>query len=329
MAPPPYLECVLAFTLAVHAVHAWLDLRQRRELLKRAPPPALAAEFGGEKFAQARRGGEGERGEGAKRPGGRRRGARGRPLGSVSPAPQPDPCPNAPPPRPGPVPTRAPHPTPPPLTPQIRRYALDKWALNFCRSTYHLGEQLIILGSGALPWLWSATARAAPRLAGAGEVPHTVAFALAAAVASALLEVPWSAYSTFVVEARNGFNKTTPVGRGVPAARAAGCRGRGAAGRLGVRRPRLGVPPPRPSTPTPHTAHPPPPPRTPQAVFVADLAKSLALTALLAPPLVAGVTWILLRSGPWLPLQLWGFVLGVALVLMAAYPTLIAPLFNK
>jgi len=44
-----------------------------------------------------------------------------------------------------------------------------------------------------------------------GEVPHTVAFALAALVASTLMELPWSWYQTFVLEQRHGFNTTTKV----------------------------------------------------------------------------------------------------------------------
>lgn len=50
----PYLEIVVAFTIAVHLLHTWLDLRQLRELQKRAPPPALASEFHGDKFLQVR-----------------------------------------------------------------------------------------------------------------------------------------------------------------------------------------------------------------------------------------------------------------------------------
>jgi len=46
------------------------------------------------------------------------------------------------------------------------------------------------------------------------------------------------------------------------------------------------------------------------------------------PPLVGGVTWVLLNTGPWMPLQLWLFVLAVAVLMMYAYPNLIAPLFN-
>jgi hypothetical protein len=47
------------------------------------------------------------------------------------------------------------------------------------------------------------------------------------------------------------------------------------------------------------------------------------------PPIVAGLTTILLRSGPLLPLYLWGFLFAVSLVMMTIYPVLIAPLFNK
>lgn len=92
----------------------------------------------------------------------------------------------------------------PSLSLQIRSYSLDKWRLSFLQRTYHLGEQLIILGSGALPCLWSASARAAPALAARGEPAGAAAFAAAWLLASAALELPWSAYSTFVVVRRRG-----------------------------------------------------------------------------------------------------------------------------
>jgi hypothetical protein len=54
-----------------------------------------------------------------------------------------------------------------------------------------------------------------------------------------------------------------------------------------------------------------------------------ALSLVLIPPLVAGVTWILLHTGPWLPFALWAFMFGVQLAALTVYPVLIAPLFNK
>ncbi len=47
------------------------------------------------------------------------------------------------------------------------------------------------------------------------------------------------------------------------------------------------------------------------------------------PPIVAGVTYILQRSSPYIALYLWAFLLGLALFMMTIYPVLIAPLFNK
>jgi len=55
----------------------------------------------------------------------------------------------------------------------------------------------------------------------------------------------------------------------------------------------------------------------------------LLLTALLAPPIVAGVTYILQHTGALMPLYLWGFILMLSVVMMALYPVCIAPLFNK
>lgn len=55
----------------------------------------------------------------------------------------------------------------------------------------------------------------------------------------------------------------------------------------------------------------------------------LLLTALLAPPIVAGITYILQHTGPLMALYLWAFFLTLAVVMMALYPVIIAPLFNK
>lgn len=52
-----------------------------------------------------------------------------------------------------------------------------------------------------------------------------------------------------------------------------------------------------------------------------DVAKTLLLGGLLLPPLVGGFTWLLARAGPWVPLQLWAFFFGIALLMMTIYPT--------
>jgi STE24 endopeptidase len=150
------------------------------------------------------------------------------------------------------------------------RYSMAHGLWDFVLST------LLLLPLGYLPATW--------RLAGTllsrwglprGEVAQSVAWVLLQAGASLALSLPWSAYSTFVLEARHGFNKTTP--------------------------------------------------RT----FVLDALKSVLLGCVLLPPVVAGATLILQRSGAYVGLYLWLFLLLLALVMITVYPTLIAPLFNK
>ena len=55
----------------------------------------------------------------------------------------------------------------------------------------------------------------------------------------------------------------------------------------------------------------------------------LLLTLVIAPPLLAAFVYILLHSGPYMALYLWGFVFAVSMLFMTLYPSLIAPLFNK
>ncbi|EFJ52686.1 hypothetical protein VOLCADRAFT_78672 [Volvox carteri f. nagariensis] len=64
-------------------------------------------------------------------------------------------------------------------------------------------------------------------------------------------------------------------------------------------------------------------------LYVSDLVKQVLLAAVLLPPIVAGITYILQVAGPMLPLYLWGFIFALSLFFMTIYPVLIAPLFNK
>lgn len=65
------------------------------------------------------------------------------------------------------------------------------------------------------------------------------------------------------------------------------------------------------------------------ALFLADLAKGLALAVLIGGPLVLAVLVLMDRAGRWWWLGAFGCWLGVTLLITWAWPALIAPLFNK
>jgi STE24 endopeptidase len=69
--------------------------------------------------------------------------------------------------------------------------------------------------------------------------------------------------------------------------------------------------------------------RTTVAVYLADLAKSVALAVLLGGPLVLATLVLMARAGRWWWLAAWGLWLGVMLLMAWAWPALIAPLFNR
>jgi len=64
-------------------------------------------------------------------------------------------------------------------------------------------------------------------------------------------------------------------------------------------------------------------------LFWADFAKSLVLGAALGLPLVATVLWLMDRMGEWWWLWAWLAWMAFNIVMLAVYPTWIAPLFNK
>jgi len=101
------------------------------------------------------------------------------------------------------------------------------------------------------------------------------AFILSMFLLMGLLELPASLYQTFVLEARFGFNKTTP------------------------------------------------------ATFAVDLAKQALLVFALGAPLAAAVLWLMQQAGTLWWLYVWLLWVGFGLLMIWAYPALIAPLFNK
>ena len=64
-------------------------------------------------------------------------------------------------------------------------------------------------------------------------------------------------------------------------------------------------------------------------LWLADLAKSLVLTALLGLPLLAAVLWLMQEAGGLWWLYAWLLWVGFNALVLLLYPTLIAPIFNK
>ncbi len=94
-------------------------------------------------------------------------------------------------------------------------------------------------------------------------------------IISSILELPAQFYSTFHIEAKFGFNRTT------------------------------------------------------LALFIMDLIKLLSLTLVLGIPLILLVLWLMTHAGQYWWAYVWLVWMGFSLLLMWAYPTLIAPWFNQ
>ncbi|TDJ05449.1 MAG: M48 family peptidase [Deltaproteobacteria bacterium] len=98
---------------------------------------------------------------------------------------------------------------------------------------------------------------------------------------SLVIGLPQSIYTTFVLEEKFGFNKTTP------------------------------------------------------AIFIKDMVKGLLLGVIIGAPLLALILWIMPHPGDALSktsywwLGAWGILTSFQLIMLWAYPVLIAPLFNK
>jgi len=158
--------------------------------------------------------------------------------------------------------------------------AAHQKAADYTRARTRLGildalvSAAVLLGftlGGGLEWLYDVWARAFE----AGGYAHGIALILSVAAITGLIDLPFSIYRTFVIEAKFGFNRMTP------------------------------------------------------ALFVADLAKSIALGLAIGVPLLLAVLWLMAQMGALWWLYVWLTWVGFNLLMLVAYPTLIAPLFNK
>ena len=69
--------------------------------------------------------------------------------------------------------------------------------------------------------------------------------------------------------------------------------------------------------------------KTTPRLYVSDLVKSLALSALLGIPLYLGIMWFMASAGYYWWVWCWCFIEAIQIFLLIIYPVWIAPLFNK
>jgi STE24 endopeptidase len=158
----------------------------------------------------------------------------------------------------------------PEIAERTRAYSLANGRLALVALFFSAAVALAALFSGVLPALDRALA--ARGIEGAHRF---VLFLALLSLAGGLLSLPLSIYRTFVLEARFGFNRTTP------------------------------------------------------GLWILDELKGLALQAAIGVPLLYAVYALMRFTGPGWWLWLFAFLVLFQVITLWAWPTLIAPLFNK
>ncbi|KAI0232186.1 CAAX prenyl protease [Lamellibrachia satsuma] len=94
---------------------------------------------------------------------------------------------------------------------KARLYQIDKREFGFWSGLYSQVETTLILYLGGLPFLWAFSGRITQRF-GLGpeyEITQSLVFIVGEVLFSTVMSLPWTLYSTFVIEERHGFNKQT------------------------------------------------------------------------------------------------------------------------
>lgn len=92
-----------------------------------------------------------------------------------------------------------------------RAYSLDKSRFHFLHEFVTIVLDSGILYFGILPWFWKKSGEflVYAGLNAENEIWHTLAFLAGVMIWSQITDLPFSLYSTFVIESRHGFNKQT------------------------------------------------------------------------------------------------------------------------
>lgn len=149
-------------------------------------------------------------------------------------------------------------------------YTLDKNRLGDIERGWSVAVLLLFTLGGVIDWVqktWSGF--------GFGETATGVGAILTTLMLMQLLDLPFVAYKTFVIEERHGFNRNTP------------------------------------------------------RQFATDLAMQLGLSIAIGAPLLALILWVMDSMGNYWWLFAWAILMGFSILMSWAFPTFIAPLFNK
>jgi len=94
---------------------------------------------------------------------------------------------------------------------KARLYQLDKSVFGFWLTLYAQIETTLILYFYGISFLWSWSQNVIESFGfeGEHEIKQTLVFSLVGSIISTLLDLPWTIYSTFVLEEKHGFNKQT------------------------------------------------------------------------------------------------------------------------
>ncbi|KAF6032677.1 ZMPSTE24 [Bugula neritina] len=93
-----------------------------------------------------------------------------------------------------------------------RRYQLDKTNFGLVHGVFNQIETAVVLTFGGLPYIWGVSGdilRSFGYAAEEYEITHSLVFLFLAAIYGTVTSLPWTVYSTFVIEERHGFNKQT------------------------------------------------------------------------------------------------------------------------
>ncbi|KAH8105176.1 peptidase family M48-domain-containing protein [Cristinia sonorae] len=102
------------------------------------------------------------------------------------------------------------------FTPEVfaksQAYGKDKAKFSLVSGLYKQAVDSLMLHYGAYPWAWDVAGRILGKLGYSTdyEILQSIAFSAVVYFMSSIPSLPFSVYSTFVLEEKHGFNKTTP-----------------------------------------------------------------------------------------------------------------------